>query len=246
MALIKRTITAGPLTVEAIYPMASPRDSDGVRRGKKNLSTPAQQRLNFKHAWQRLELEIAANFGTGDLYCTLTYDDEHLPRDRAGARAAIAKFLKQLRAARKKRGKALFYIYNIEHAHSEGRWHHHLILNATGDDYDEIRALWVNGLIDFRSLRVDKDKHYETLARYFCKEQREKLGHRLWCCSRNLKKPERDCVRVSNDVRLEPPKNAMVLEDSGEARTVYGRYRYLKYILPGRAGARVRSRRRRR
>lgn len=246
MALIRRIITAGPLTIETIYPQISPRDGVGVRQGKKNLSTPAQQKMNLKHAWQRLELELAANFGKGDLYCTLTYDDEHLPRSRAEAQAAIGKFLKQLRTARKKRGKDLLYIYNIEHAHSEGRWHHHLILNATGDDYNEIRDLWEHGLIEFRPLRVDKDKHYETLARYICKEQREKIGHRLWSCSRNLKKPERDCVRVTDDVRIDPPKNAMVLEDSGEARTVYGRYRYLKYILPGRAGARVRSRRRRR
>ena len=85
MSKFKRIITAGPLVVEAVYPAPHPRDSRAVRQGKKALSSQAQQMLNFKYAYQKLELLIAANFGEKDLFVTLTYDDDHLPEDRKEA-----------------------------------------------------------------------------------------------------------------------------------------------------------------
>lgn len=84
MAKFKKIIVAGPLVVECVYPAPNPRDSAGVRAGKKALSSAAQQQMNLKYAYQKLELLIAANFGVRDLYVTLTYDDAHLPRNRAG------------------------------------------------------------------------------------------------------------------------------------------------------------------
>lgn len=230
MAKFKKIIVAGPLVVETVYPAPNPRDSAGVRAGKKALSSEAQRRMNLKYAYQKLELEIAANFGVRDLYATLTYDDEHLPASRKEANARMAAFWKRLRAARKARGEELRYIYVTEHKHGEGRWHHHVLLNATGDDYDLIRELWAQGGVEFIQLRIDREKNYETLARYLCKEQRDKVGLRLWSGSRNLRKPEKECFRVPNDTPLTPPKNAMVLTDTGDVTTAYGHFRYIKYL----------------
>ena len=95
MAKFKKIIVAGPLVVECVYPAPNPRDSAGVRAGKKALSSAAQQQMNLKYAYQKLELLIAANFGVRDLYVTLTYDDAHLPRNRAEARAAMRAFWKR-------------------------------------------------------------------------------------------------------------------------------------------------------
>ena len=246
MAKFKRIIVAGPLVVETVYPAPNPRDSQGVRQGKKALSSEAQRRMNLKYAYQRLELEIAANFGVRDLYVTLTYDDDHLPTSRKEAAARIVAFWRRLRAARKKQGQDLRYIYVTEHKHGDGRWYHHVLINATGDDYDLIRKLWGQGGVDFIQLRVDREKNYETLARYLCKEQRDKLGLRLWSGSRNLRKPERECFRVPNDTPLTPPKSAaIVFEDTGDVQTAYGHYRYIKYLAGGSAGKRPRARRRR-
>ena len=249
MAKFKKIIVAGPLVVETVYPAPNPRDSDGVRAGKKALSSEAQKRMNLKYAYQKLELEIAANFGPGDLFLTLTYDDDHLPTSRQEALKRIKAFWRRLRAARRENGQELRYIYVTEHKHGDGRWHHHVLINSTGEDLKLIWKLWGQGELESRKIRVDRDKNYETLARYLCKEQREKLGLRLWSCSRNLQKPERECFRVPNDTPLTPPERATVLEDTGDVVTAYGHYRYLKYLVDGwmeKTSPRAKRRRKRR
>lgn len=247
MAKFKKIIVAGPLVVETVYPAPNPRDSLGVRQGKKRLSSEAQQRMNLKYAYQKLELEIAANFGVKDLYATFTYDDAHLPDSRKEANARMQAFWKRLRAALKAQGQELRYIYVTEHKHGDGRWHHHVLLNATGDDYNLIRKLWGQGGIEFIQIRIDRDKNFETLARYLCKEQRDKVGQRLWSGSRNLRKPERECFRVPNDTPLTPPADAMVLTDTGDVCTAYGHFRYIKYLGAGwTSAAKPKAKRRRR
>lgn len=234
MAKFKKVIVAGPLVVETVYPAPNPRDSVGVRQGKKALSSQAQQRMNLKYAWQKLELLIAANFGIKDLWCTFTYDDEHLPSSRKEANAQMKAFFRKLREARKGKGQELRYIYVTEHKHGEGRWHHHVLINSTGDDFAVIRELWKQGLVDFKTIRINRDLNYETLARYMCKEQRDKIGLRLWSGSRNLNKPERECWRVSDDTPSAPPKSSpLVFADTGDVTTAYGHYRYVKYLVAG-------------
>lgn len=237
MAKFKKIIVAGPLVVETVYPAPNPRDSYGVRQGKKALSSEAQQRMNLKYSYQKLELEIAANFGAKDLYATFTYDDEHLPGSRKAANDKMAAFWKRLRRERAKTGRELRYIYVTEHKHGEGRWHHHVLINATGEDYALIRELWGQGNIEFKQIRIDRDRNFETLARYLCKEQRDKVGQRLWSRSQNLRKPEKECFRVPNDTPLIPPKNATVLTDTGDVTTGYGHFRYIKYLAGGWNGA---------
>lgn len=233
MAKFKKIIVAGPLVVETIYPAPNPRDSAGVRAGKRALSSQAQQHMNLKYAYQKLELEIAANFGVKDLYITLTYDDAHLPKSRMEANRRMQAFWRRLRAERRAQGQELRYIYVTEHKHGGGRWHHHVLINSTGEDYELIRRLWRQGGVEFQQLRIDRDKNFETLARYLCKEQREKLGLRLWSCSRNLRKPECECFRVPNDTPLSPPDGATVLVDTGDVTTAYGHFRYVKYLANG-------------
>ena len=128
MAKFKKIIVAGPLVIETVYPAPNPRDSEGVRQGKRHLSSEAQQRMNLKYAWQKLELEIAANFGVKDLYATLTYDDGHLPNSRKEANARVQAFWKRLRSARKADGHDLKYIYVTEWRNK--RIHHHIILSG--------------------------------------------------------------------------------------------------------------------
>lgn len=232
MSKFKRIIVAGPLVVEAVYPAPHPRDGRAVRQGKKALSSQAQQLLNLKYAYQKLELQIAANFGPKDIFATLTYDDERLPPNRQEAIKRIKAFWKRLRKERQNEDQDLRYIYVTEHKHGEGRFHHHILINATGEDYEQIRKQWGQGDVEFRSIRVDKEKHYETLARYLCKEQRDKVGLRLWSGSRNLRKPERERFRVPDNTPLKMPPESQVirLADTGNVKTAYGHYRYIKYI----------------
>lgn len=243
-SMIKRIITAGPLVMEAVYPASSVRDGTRVRQGKSALSSRAKQRMNFIYAWQKLKLLIAANFGPKDIFVTLTYSDERLPPGRREVMRDVSAFTKSLRRERK--GEQLRYIYVIEHKHDAGRWHVHILINASGDDYDRIRRLWGRGNVEFRKIRVDREKHYETLARYLCKEQRDRPGLRLWSGSRNLKKPERDSFRVDADTTLRaPPKGKALLLAEETVVNPYGKFRYIEYVMLAGLPRPKRSRRRR-
>lgn len=241
----KKTIVAGPLVYESIYPLPNPRDSRAVRQGKKNLTTAAQQRMNLKYQWQKLELLMAANFRVGDIVLTLTFDDAHLPGSRAETMAAIKKFLKRLRELRSQGGSCTKYIYVVEHNHcredpcftpvemaQQGRYHIHMILNATGQDFDDIRDCWDFGLIEMHPFELTRERTYESLSRYFCKELPDYVGARKFIPSRGLTRPEVDCQIVDGGETLTPPKDATVYDNTGVVKTEYGKYQFVKYLYP--------------
>ena len=237
MAKMKKIIVAGPMVLEAIYPRGSAHDSPKQRAGKRKLSSEAQQRMNQKYSWQKLELQLAANYVPGDLWVTLTYDDEHLPQSRAQAERCFAYFLRKLRAARGRRSQPVIH-WNSEHKHEhesyweDRRWHHHFFVNATGADFETIRRCWIYGSnVHFEAVRIDKDHSYEAMAKYLCKEARDRPGLRSWSYPRNAKHPEVETFSVPDDTPLQPPKGATVYEEASE-RTEFGAYRYVKYLAP--------------
>ena len=247
MAKWRKTTVAGPLVMEAVYPAINSRDSETVRREKKKLTSEARQRANDKAAYRKLELWLAANFTPGDLFLTLTYDDAHLPGSRKEALSRIRYFWRKLSAARAAKGQELRYIYVTEHKHGEGRWHHHVFINATGEDFEDIRKAWIYGKVqDYEKFELSRDKTYETMARYLTKETRDKPGDNFFNHSQNLRKPETETRRVDNDEELRPPNGAVVLFDTGDVRTAYGHYRFIKYMYTPTAKAPRAKRRRRR
>jgi len=229
----KKVIVAGPLVIEAVYPAPHPSDSRAVRAGKKKLSSEARQRVNLRYAHQQLEILLAANFPKGSLVCVFSYDDEHLPPSKSEAEKRIKAFLRRLRAARKERGEIVNYIYRTECEHGDKRLHHHVVLNATGQDYEELSQLWGKGLVLHEPLQISRERNFGTLARYLCKEGRDKVGKRLWSSSHNLERPKPETYRVSNDTSILPPHDGITLEDTGDVVTAYGHFRYIKFIAPG-------------
>ena len=228
----KKTITAGPLVLEAIYPRGGRGDEPTVRAGKRKLSSEAQQRMNTKYSYRKLEMRIAANFGQGDLYVTLTYDDEHLPGSRAKAIGDLKEFRRRLKALRSKTGRPMRMIWATETRHGEGRWHHHCIVNASSNrDFEEIRGLWQGGGVDLRKIRIDKTHSYEAIAKYLCKEARERPGLRIWSCTRSCVRPTVEVCTVDDDEQLQPPKGALVYE-SAATQNEFGSWKYVKYFLP--------------
>lgn len=235
----RKIITAGLLVVEAIYPRVERRDNERVRAAKHKASSEAQKRMNAIYSFQKLELSLAANYRAGDLWITVTYDDEHLPKSRAEAKRRFAYFLQKLSAERKAQGQEAVVHWNSEHKHQhedywqDRRWHHHFTLNATGEDYELIRRLWTYGSnIEIRKLKLDKDYTFEALARYMCKEAPDKVGQHCWSCTRNAKKPEVETVRVESDEQLQIPRGALKLENyKGEGQ--YAKWNVVKYLVPG-------------
>lgn len=228
----RKIITAGPLVVEAIYPRGSAQDAPRIRAGKKKLSSEAQKRMNEKHSFQKLELLLAANFVPGDLIVTLTYDDAHLPETRAQAVARLKEFRRRLAARRRSRGQELRMVWATENVFDQGRWHHHAVLNNAGEDFAELRALWTWGSdVEISVLRIDRDHSFEAVARYLCKEARERPGLRSWSYTRSCRQPEVETFPVPDDTPLQPPKGATVYEDARHVNE-FGSWRVVKYLLP--------------
>lgn len=250
MSKTLKQVRAGRLVCAVVYTSPAAGDSPKRRAQKLKASTLARERLNARTSFQKLERTLAANFDDGDLYVTLTYADKHLPEDRGRAIRKIRAFLYKLRQARKARGQPLRYIYVTEGCCPGGRVHHHLVLNATGEDMEQLRKLWRYGdNVEIRRLTFSQDHTYEDLASYLTKEPREwgrpHVGERTWTPSHGLLRPEPETETVPDYVTLTAPPGAVVLSSEGPVRNGYGEFTWIKYLLPQRPGGRKKARRRR-
>lgn len=208
--------------------------------------------MNFRCAYQKLQLQLAANFNKGDLWVTFGYDDDHLPANRKEAKKQIAAFFDRLRKSRKLAGKELKYVYVIHELQDDGsrRLHHHLVISATGEgDYDEIRSLWPNGS-NIEICRVADSGHYGhddflELAQYLIRERNPDakptaVGDKGWCSSRNLVKPEVHSEMVDENITITAPPGAFII-DTDSKRNEYGVFDYIVYLLPERPATRPRK-----
>ena len=239
-------VRAGRLVTAVLYTQPVATDAPAARAAKAKISSAARQKLNHKASWQKLEALLAANFDIADLFVTLTYRDSCLPPTREAAGRNLSRFLQQLRAQRTARGEELLYVKNTEHLTDDGevgRWHHHLVINATGQDFDEIRSLWsrYGDNVDFELLLGDGED-YASRARYLCKE-RPPAGKQAWTPSRGLHRPRRESELVDDSLTLEAPMGATVLERD-QVINSWGSYVYIKYLLPKRPDPRPKRRRR--
>ena len=237
MAKRLKTITAGRLVIVGCYTIPTPRSSDRERIALREISTAAQDRVNARKSWQKLEQILAANFGRRDLVLTLTYEDGHLPATRADAVKRVKKLIVQLRAHRRARGQPTRYVYVTEQLSSEGgRLHHHMVLNGTGDDLEVLRSLWTHGNVELDAL--DDWERYEALARYLTKEPRElgkpETGARNWSASLGLKKAAVETEIVRDHLTAVAPPGAIILSAPPPIRNEFGEFVTIKYYLPER------------
>lgn len=229
MAKIKKIMTAGPLTIETIYPAPRSRDSPAARQGRKNITTQAMRMMNQKYAYQKVELQMAANLKPYDYNIVLTYDDAHLPPNR---KAALKDFSAFLRKIRKLSNQPFVYFYRLEHKHKAGsRYHFHIYCTAIPITAKRLERLWGNGKIYRKDIIIDPDNTFEQLARYMIKERPDKLGQHLCDHSQGLRKIEVDRIRMPDDAQLQPPDGCLVLDDTGQVNTIYGSFRTIKYMV---------------
>lgn len=231
----RKVIQAGRLWMAVQYTAICTQNQSARREARSQISTPARESLNAKLSWQKLMLVLASNFNSRDLVVTLTYRDADLPRRREEANKRLSNFIKHLRAYRKAHGQPLIYMRTTEGYHSGGRLHHHMIINATGADYEIICKLWEkNGdNVDFESFGLDGAERW---AKYLTKEPREQgrryVGDRTWTTSRNMKRPVvLPTEYVSEGEMLLPPPGA-VITDKTECQNSYGRFCHMMAMLP--------------
>lgn len=233
----RKVIQAGRLWMAVQYTVIHTQNQTARREARTQISTPARESLNAKLSWQKLMLILAANFKSDDLVVTLTYRDEDLPVRREDSDRRLSNFIRALRAYRRTLGPPnllMPYVRTTEGYHTGGRYHHHFIVNTTGDDYEIIRQLWAkNGdNIDFEPFGPDGAERW---AKYLTKEPREKgrryVGDRTWRTSRGLIRPESESVYVEQGDDLTPPPGAFVT-DKAECTNSYGHFCYMMAMLP--------------
>ncbi len=228
MAKIRKILTAGALTIETVYPAPRPRDSYAARQGRKNVATEAQRLLNLKYAYQKLELQLAANIRPGDWKIVLTYQPERLPPSRKAAHRDLSHFLRKMRRSR---SDDWCYFYRMEHKHKAGtNYHFHLYISSGAETPEDIEKMWGQGHVYLDPIKINGDNTYEQLARYMVKEAPDKLGQHLWGHSQHLRQPECDRIRVPENFELTPPAGAAVLFDTGRTSSIYGSSRTIKYM----------------
>lgn len=237
MSKVIKQVRAGRLVYAVVYTAAWSGDPPKAREQKRRASTLAREKLNARTSFQKLERTLAANFDSGDLFVTLTYNDERLPADRDTAVRRIRSFFTKLRRARRARRAETRYIYVTEGDCPSGRLHHHVVINSTGEDLEELRRLWSYGdNVEVRRLTIDKTHTYEDLASYLTKEPREwghpQVGERTWTPSLGLIKPDEATESVPDYVTLSAPPEADILANEGPIRNGYGEYAWIKYLLP--------------
>ena len=87
----------------------------------------------------KLELRLAL-FGYDGIFYTLTFDDDHLPPDRAGVDRIWDAFAKRLR--RWQRGPVDYYVYRVEGLHGDHRLHIHVFLRDRDFPPAVVQYLW--------------------------------------------------------------------------------------------------------
>ena len=243
---------AGRLVCAVVYTTPTAGEAARARAQKLRASAAAREKLNARTSFQKLERVLAANFDTGDLFVTLTYDDQHLPDCRDAAVRRMRSFLSRFRALRRSRGEETRYVYITEGCYPGGRLHHHMVLNSTGQDVEDLRKAWRCGQdVEVIRLTIDRAHSYEDLASYLTKEPREwghpQVGERTWTPSLGLARTEPETETVPDYVTLTAPPEAVILQNEGPVRNGYGEFAWIKYMLPYQPDRRrARSKRRRR
>ena len=231
-----KTVRAGRQVRQVIYPVINAADPPAVRGAKRKCSTAAQAMLNRRHSFEKAQDLIAENFDVGDILLTLTYDDAHYPASRKAAEGRVKRYVGELRkrwrAMKKWSDPVIFWV--TEEKHGEGRLHHHLIVKAPpGKCYGVLRSCWPWGSVtDMKKLRVDREKNFESIARYLCKEAPE-LGKHQWHITRSASRPDVEVRWVAGDAMIRPPKGSLVLA-SASVHDYQGGvgYQYATYIVP--------------
>lgn len=230
-----KTVRAGRQVRQIIYPVINAADPPAVRGAKRKCSTAAQALLNRRHSYEKAQDLIAENFDEGDILLTLTYDNAHYPASRRAAEGRVSKFVGDVRKhwrAMRWGDPVIFWV--TEEKHGDGRLHHHLIVKAPpAKCYAILRSCWHGGsVVDMKKLRVDKEKNFESIARYLCKEAPE-LGKHQWHITRSASRPDVDVRWVDGDAMIKPPKGSLILTRSSVHDYQFGAgYQYAAYILP--------------
>lgn len=190
-----------------------------VRAPQTNPTPEAQAVVNERNSIKNLARLINTNFKHGDWHLSLTYARENRASSPQEAKADLAKFLRNVKLASKRRGKSFYYIAVSEYG--EHSMHHHVVMHCELS-LEEVQSIWSHGRI--RISVLDNKGDYTQLAKYLVKQTRKtyndperRVHAKRYCQSKNLRKPIVKIEKVTADSWREipsAPRGYYVLPDS--------------------------------
>lgn len=242
MKLMKRRVWAGCTLDQEVMVVTDPKDGD-IRTARpklrfKNDEERAKHRMDMaRRAFIR---KFNATFRAGDLYATLTLDDEHEVHTFPEARRVRDNYYKRLRRACPE---AVVCIV-MGRGKTTSRIHFHLVTQGVPEEI--IRGKWTWGMVlkPVRVLRehnyykdetgheVDHGQDFKGLAAYLFDHWTSEQGGHYYKASRNMRQADREerkeCKRRYTDAY--PPKAPKGYIYIGCDATPYG-YICFHYVL---------------
>lgn len=214
----ERKYVCGDYIEIAIYPVYT---QTRGRSQRKKPTSEVQQQLNRRHATDRLRRLLHTNFNPKDLFVTLTFDEDSLPKTVADCQRAVQNFLRRVKRKYAKAGIEPRYIYILEYGEEHRRLHAHLVISE-GLSRDELSALWGQGTVSADRLRFEADG-LTALAVYLTKgkdDEGDRLTFKRWSGSRNLEQP----IITERDGRISHKKMLGFCENGGDGEYLETQY----------------------
>lgn len=216
-----KEIRSGEQLEIEIYPDFSKRDADQIPAGCriKKDNRKAMNNLNDKNSRKACERIINTNFGTRDIWMTLTYRNADLPETFEQAQRNVQNYMRKVNYWRKKEGLPnAKYVYITEWLEADDdhpgiRCHHHVVIDGAMS-MDRLEELWAHGDRN-ETRRLHKDEYGLTgMANYITKQPRRK-HIKKWCASKGLEQPQQSKNHYKfkrNHVQKMVRDNAMIYE----------------------------------
>lgn len=210
--------------------MPTTRGGQRIRRGTRAKKSSVRKILrNEINAVKSLARTLNCNFGTGDVWLTLSFGEGEISWE--DAQTVFDRFLRKLRALyRKEKGANLKYVYSHgrKNAIGNARPHFHIVLSAM--DYESICTLWPEQGVTYR--RLDGSGDYTGIARYMISNAKGEEGKKKFHPSRGLEKPVyTEPVPVYAHSKMKLPKDASIREQTETRDEESGFYSaYVRYV----------------
>ena len=241
MKRMKRRIFSGAICEQKVYNVP-----DGVKDpANYDPEKPRRKRFKDDAEYERFKLEIArrnylrsfhANFVPGDIYSTLTFDNDWEVHTFEEAKRIRKNFV---RALRRDCPDAVIFLY-MGRGKGTDRIHFHMVTHGIPEEI--ISKKWKYGSVKrFSKLRAhnwyngeDHGQDYTGLANYLFDHWTEEVGGHRWFQTKTAKKPD---IEEPTEVRVTggysekrppiAPKGYKLVETKA---TKYG-YLYFKYVV---------------
>lgn len=235
---VKRRVFSGAVCEQILYNTGERADLKTAKpKRPRFLSEEEREQHKLGISRRKHARTFNASFAPGDIYCTLTFDDENEVHEFQDAKRLRANYMRRLHRACPE-ARIRIYMGRGKNTH---RIHMHMVCHGVPEDV--IRDKWgygdVKHLVSLREHnyynKVDYGADYTGLANYLFDHWTAEQGGQRWAQTRNMLEPQaepaREAVReYDEDHPPVAPKGYTYVECQ---RTVYG-YWVFKYVkMPG-------------